>query len=482
MKQRLPIPTALALLTFCGILLLPQIVPALKNLRSLDPQRIPEVTQFPLRDGSGEASSDPLASPAVMEEQRTKRLVMAAPKNLIDPAHVLDSFYASLLEGGTTTILHYGDSPTTADLITADARNMLQQEYGNAGTGFVLMARPWAWYNHRGVEMSASNWKIDIAGISELRDGLNGLGGVSFQGAPGAVANWKLKDSTHTDLEVAYLAQPGGGEFTISAEDEPLGTISTSAEERIPAFAHFAIPAGASHFELRVTQGPVRLYGADFRKPGPGIVYSSLGINGANVTLLSHALNGQHWTGQLRHYKPDLVIVNYGTNESGFPKFIDSTWGREMREVVRRLRTALPGVAVLLMSPMDRGEKKETGEIDTLASIPRLVSTEQKVALETGVAFFNTFEAMGGQGTMGRWYQSEPRLVGADYIHPMPAGAKIVGQLLVAALREGFRHYKMEGLKEKIVQLDAEAAETRRRAAMLRPGAGESANNTTFKR
>lgn len=469
MKQRLPISTALTLLTFGVLILIPQAVPLLKNFRSLDPQSIPEVTRFPLRAIPEERSADPLASPAALEELRTRRLVMAAPKNLIDPARVLDSFYAALLEGGTSTVLHYGDSPTTADLITADARNMLQQEFGNAGTGFVLMARPWAWYNHRGVDMSASNWKIDIAGISQLRDGLNGLGGVSFQGAPGAVARWTLRDSTHTDLEVAYLAQPGGGEFTIAAEDEPLGSITTAAEVQESAFARFAIPAGASHFELRVTQGSVRLYGADFRKPGPGIVYSSLGINGANVTLLSRALNGEHWAGQLRHYKPDLVIVNYGTNESGFPRFIDSTWGREMREVVRRLRSSLPGVAVLLMSPMDRGEKKETGEIDTLASIPRLVSTEQKVALETGAAFFNTYEAMGGQGTMGRWYQSEPRLVGADYIHPMPAGAKIVGQLLVAALRDGFRRYRLEEVKEKIAQLDAQAARTRREASVLRP-------------
>jgi len=467
MKSRLPVSTALTLLTFAALILTPQAIPLLKDYRSLDPKRIPEVTQFPLRSLPEEKQVDPLASRAELEEMRTKRLVLAAPKNLIDPAHVLDSFYASLLQGEITTVLHYGDSPTTADLITADARSLLQQEYGNAGTGFVLMARPWAWYNHRGVEMSASNWKIDVAGLSELKDGLSGLGGVSFLGAQGAVARWKLKDSTHTDLEVAYLAQPGGGEFSIEAGGEPLGMMSTAADQRTPGFAHFSIPEGASDFELRVTKGSARLYGVEFRKPGPGILYSSLGINGANVTLLSRALNPWHWAEQLQHYKPDLVIINYGTNESGFPQFVDSTWGKEMREVVRRVRVALPGVSILLMSPMDRGEKKQTGEIDTLASIPRLVSTEQKVALETGVAFFNTFEAMGGQGTMARWYQSEPRLVGADYIHPMPAGAKIVGQLLYSALHAGFRQYKMEELKEKIAQLDAAAAETRRQARTM---------------
>jgi hypothetical protein len=97
---------------------------------------------------------------------------------------------------------------------------------------------------------------------------------------------------------------------------------------------------------------------------------------------------------------------------------------------------------------MDRGERKTNGEIGTVEAMPRLVDIESKVAAETGVAFFNTFEAMGGEGTMAKWYNGEPRLVGADFIHPMPAGARIVGELLYNALREGYNGYKLRQLKE----------------------------------
>ena len=79
----------------------------------------------------------------------------------------------------------------------------------------------------------------------------------------------------------------------------------------------------------------------------------------------------------------------------------------------------------------------------------RLVKIESKVAEDTGVAFFNTFQAMGGDGTMGRWYAAEPRLVGSDYIHPMPAGAKIVGELLYGSLRDGYNDYKLRQLKSR---------------------------------
>ena len=49
---------------------------------------------------------------------------------------------------------------------------------------------------------------------------------------------------------------------------------------------------------------------------------------------------------------------------------------------------------------------------------------------------------MGGEGTMARWYESQPRLVSADFMHPLPAGAKKVGVLLYQALDSGFRQFK----------------------------------------
>ena len=215
-----------------------------------------------------------------LDALKAKRMMGTSGKNLVDPSHALDHFYEALLKGEGTRIIHYGDSPTTADLITADARAMLQREFGGGGSGFVLVARPWAWYNHRGVSMEASNWKIDIAGNAELKDGLYGLGAVSFRGQPGAIAHWNLRDSSHTSVEVYYLNEPDGGEFVLEAEDKPLGTVNTTAEQQAPAFAHFDIPPGATHFTLKVTSGNVRAYGADFRKDGPGAGHQD-GVGGS---------------------------------------------------------------------------------------------------------------------------------------------------------------------------------------------------------
>jgi lysophospholipase L1-like esterase len=250
-------------------------------------------------------------------------------------------------------------------------------------------------------------------------------------------------------VEVAYLAQPGGGSFAFEADGQEIGTADTNAEQAHAGFVTFTLPPRASEMRVRVTDGAVQLYGVEFRKDRAGVLYSSLGVNGASVTLLSRAFNRAYLSAQLAHYRPDLVVLAYGTNESGYAGFIDTTWVQEMEIAVKRVRTALPQASILLMSPMDRGELKPDGSIGTIDTLPRLVAKEKQLAIDLGVGFFNTFEAMGGRGTMAKWYAAQPRLVGSDYIHPLPAGAKIVGELLYDSLRDGYSDYKIRTLAER---------------------------------
>jgi lysophospholipase L1-like esterase len=190
-------------------------------------------------------------------------------------------------------------------------------------------------------------------------------------------------------------------------------------------------------------EGPVRLFGITAERLGPGVVYDSLGLNGASITVLSHRFNQQHWTAELQQRNPNLVVVNYGTNEADFADFVDKQYEKELREAIRRIRAALPGSSILVMSPMDRGQRTGPGEIETMETIPRIVATQRRVAQETGCAFFDTFHAMGGAGTMSRWYNRQPRLVSADFIHPYPAGGKIIATVFVKQIEAGLSRYKL---------------------------------------
>lgn len=373
------------------------------------------------------------APPVVVPKQ--PGVVVAPPKEVPDldvPPGSLDSFYTSLRKGGTTRILHYGDSPTTADSITSDVRRLLQQRFGDAGHGFVLIAKPWAWYGHEGIHLDAKGWKIEPASQSRAPDGIHGLGGVSFRGELGAVSHVGLPDASYSRVTVYYLSQPDGGTFTVSAGDMKIGEVTTASDEKAPGFTELTLPPEAKTIDLSVSSGKVRLFGYRFDKSQPGVQYSSLGVNGAQIQMVLRYYEPKQWTAALQHEDPALVVLNYGTNESIYPAYVEKQYPDELRKVIARVRAALPNASILLMGPMDHGET-------TPPALEKLVEVQKQIAEETGCAFFNTFHAMGGAGTMARWYHSEPRLVSADFMHPLPAGAAIVGGLFENALMEAYQ-------------------------------------------
>jgi lysophospholipase L1-like esterase len=388
--------------------------------------------------------------------------VRPAPKSplLEDSGGALDHFYASLWRtekggaGAVTRVVHYGDSPTTADLITGDVRTILQQRYGSAGHGFVLIAKPWAWYQHAGVDLSAEGWDISPATQFKAHDGLFGLGGVSFTGGAGAQSHIVFKDRRHTSFAIWFLMQPGGGVFTVTADGAPLGRVETAGASKIAARSQFDVPGGASRLDLRVEEGPVRIFGVSVEKAGPGVVYDSLGLNGASINVLSRMFNADHWAAELRERDPQLVVINYGTNEADFTAFIDKQYAGELRETIRRVRAALPNASILVMSPMDRGYRTGADEIETMPNIPRLVAIQRRIARETGCGFFNTYEAMGGEGTMSRWYNAKQRLVSGDFIHPTPGGGKLIATIFAREIGFGLNRFKLR----QVLQTSAKGA------------------------
>jgi lysophospholipase L1-like esterase len=446
---------------FCAIITAPRFIPAFYNWHIYEWETARGLFAF----------HDRTPSPTPVEDQHValRRPEAAArpaarPPDLADPSGRLDSFYDELFRierresGARVRILHYGDSPTTGDLITSDTRALLQAKFGDAGHGTYLIAKPWAWYGHSGLDCRASGWTIDPATLTNLKDGLYGLGGVSFRGSAGASSTVTFKKPGHTRVSVSYLAQPGGGAVQVESGGRILGEIDTEAPEALAGAQDFSLAPEALSVSLKVTRGQVRLFGYAFFKGEPGVVYDSIGLNGAYSRVLARFFNFDHWAEQLRQAAPDLVVVNYGTNESVYAPYVDTQYEKELREILRRLRVAIPDTAVLVMSPMDRGERQAGGAIGTVPVMNRLVAMQERIARDERVAFYNTFQAMGGPGTMGRWYNAEPRLVSADFIHPMPSGARIVGTLFYKALLEGYYRHKLKKLDQQLNHVESAPA------------------------
>jgi lysophospholipase L1-like esterase len=386
-------------------------------------------------------------TPMIQSKGSEKLLPVSAV--FIDDTNNLDPFFVQLWKleqgeaNGVVTILHYGDSPTTADLITGDVRAQLQSRFGDAGRGYTLIAKPWAWYGHRGVEISDHGWKIRT-GVGLMREGIYGLGGAAFEGQPGAWSKFQLTESQQSAVDIEYLAIPGGGAFAVEADGQRIVEETTDSERQIAVSVHVELPPGTKTVSIRPTKGTVTLFGADFRRGEKGLLYDSLGLNGATTSVIARVLQPVLWKEELDHAAPALIIVNYGSNESSFGAFVHKQYAGELRLAIQRIREAAPDASILVMSPMDRGERGGLDEIQTMSTIPEIVAIQRQVAAEDHVAFFDTYDAMGGNGTMARWYAASPRLVTADLLHPTPQGATIVAGLFVDQLELGYNRWKMQ--------------------------------------
>ena len=217
----------------------------------------------------------------------------------------------------------------------------LQARFGNAGHGFILPAKPWAWYQHAGVRVNGSGWQMVPASHFEAHDGLFGLGGVVSPAALPPRAKSNLRRPLTRDSKSGSCANPKAVFWTSPPMTFRSAASIPRAIPRAPISPH-SKRLRRFHIGLARHPGPCPPVWCQRRNSGAGLVYDSLGLNGASITVLSRIFNQSHWVAELQHRHPALVIVNYGTNEADFPDFIDQQYEKELHEAIRRLRARCP--------------------------------------------------------------------------------------------------------------------------------------------
>jgi len=185
----------------------------------------------------------------------------------------------------------------------------------------------------------------------------------------------------------------------------------------------------------------VRLFGVTLERDGPGVVYDALGLHAAMAAHWQRQ-DRAHWRDQLALRDAALVILEYGTNESDMERFDADKYERAFGGLIDELRDAAPGTSILVVAPLDRAESRD-GRLVTRPVIHDLVSIQRRVALSHGAAFWNTFDAMGGDGSLVRWFRARPQLAGGDLTHPTPRGAEVLGNMLAGALINAYEAHAL---------------------------------------
>ncbi|MCA9660602.1 MAG: hypothetical protein KC486_19835 [Myxococcales bacterium] len=431
-------------------------------------RKLAELARAEVDTADSGADVEPFVEPEVAEPEPEDAPIPAYAAHADDDEAIerrlenprrLDRFYAALartdlrMAGAVTRASHYGDSAIGNDGITAAIRAKLQARFGDAGHGFHLLGQPNASYRHVGVKVDEkSPWHHCFIIQGCRSDGHYGFGGTTFESTGGAeivigTANKGAMGRKVRRFEVYFAAAPRGGNLRLKLDDQEPILLSTAADALEDRWHTIEADDGEHRLSIRAAGGgKVRAYGVTLERDGPGVVWDGLSQIGA---LTRRMLNWdkEHIRAQVAHRDPDLVVLMFGGNDMNMRGGMEKYKG-ELTEVVE-LFLGKDGEEVnggnppacLIMAPLDHGERKGQ-QIVTREIVPRLVEAQREVAEAAGCAFFDTYAAMGGDGSMGRWSRANPRLGSGDLSHLTLHGHKVIGAMVYRALMDGYRDFR----------------------------------------
>ena len=341
-----------------------------------------------------------------------------------------------------TRIAHFGDSIVVSDLVSGTLRRKLQAQFGDSGHGFMLIANAWPAYFHNDVtRFATAGWGVSRIVGPYAEDGLYGYGGVSFKADRNTLARFGTAKTGDFGRNVSrfvldYLEDPNGGSLQLSVDGVPRQQLlDTHGSAKKSASYTVEVPDGAHELEVYTKTGVSRAFGVVMERDTPGVVLDALGVQGARIRFMDKQ-DDAHWAEQLAWRKPDLLIYEFGANESG-DGFLYSMadYHRTMKEVIAQGQRALPQSSCLVIGAMDRAAKVGD-EIVSMRVIPSLVEEQRKAAAELGCAFFDTYTAMGGAHSMPTWVRRG--LGQADMTHPTAIGSEVIGNWVFRGLMKGY--------------------------------------------
>ena len=338
---------------------------------------------------------------------------------------------------GQARVVVYGASHVAADVWTGTVRRALQARFGDAGHGFVLPVEPWRHYRHLdiGIDSSARRWETLRARIGDDAPGLYGLAGVAVRTErAGAWGRLDTNTRTASRFELWYLRQPGGGTVDIIVDGERVRRVRTGVGEPGPGYDVVTTDDAHHTFEIRARgDGPVTVFGSSVEREAPGVVVDALGINGfraAGQLLWDEALHAEH----LRRRSPDLVVLAYGTNESGDDDQPIEVYEASLRRVLARVQGAVPTASCLLVGPSDRPLASSDGTVADRPRTAAIIAAQRRVAADVGCGFFDMVAFGGGPLHMVSWAAAEPAWAHDDLVHYTSRGYTRLGEVMTHAL------------------------------------------------
>ncbi|MCQ2283979.1 MAG: GDSL-type esterase/lipase family protein [Bacteroidales bacterium] len=159
----------------------------------------------------------------------------------------------------------------------------------------------------------------------------------------------------------------------------------------------------------------------------PGITYTSIGVNGAQVTSY---LRCQNFVRDMKLLQPDLVIFNIGVNDAYGAGFDSIGFKNNYLKLVQKIREANPNCSFIFFSNNDTWKRARKGYYVNPTG-PEVKDVMFRLADLTGGAVWDQFSIMGGLKSMETWRRKG--LAQKDHVHFTAAGYNLIGDLFYDA-------------------------------------------------
>jgi len=354
-------------------------------------------------------------------------------KNTIGNAQYLQSFYrkTALIDDSNAQvhILHIGDSHLQADFLTEQTRKLFNSE---AARGLLV---PYKVAKTNSSYMYTSKTYSDWAGkrCTKLENPLPiGIGGITVQTTDdSARIIITTKDEKGFNC-FKIFHQNDETAFDFDVYDNTGNSLLPQAYIQNKKYFETVFYSNELLYSVTVknkktnnSQWQSLIYGFYSSNGKKGVIYNSLGVNGAEYR---HYNEAQYFAEQSQALTPDLIIISLGTNEAANLKFDELKFYNQIDKLVNDLQNYNPNATILLTTPADNYRKRRYPN----TIIKRVSETIVTYCLEHNMPYWDLYKISGGYKSAKYW--KKYRLFAKDFLHYSRQGYEVQGTLLYNAL------------------------------------------------
>lgn len=448
MKNKVGATFLLTLLVVCGLTasyFLPPITVGEWSLRKVD-----LLSDVRVRPKEVIADSDTIAPPKIEKPAFVDscKSGMTCIEDFADStAYGMQHFYDALTRvnemNRPVRIAYFGDSFIEGDILTGYLREFLQKKYGGRGVGYVSITNPTAGFRptviHRYSGWS-SHASTDSCCFVRANQDLANRYFIPRSGAwvslRGTNRNYSTVDTC--TVSTCYFLSNDSVHLQATLNDRdaiPFAVVGDSTLQALTVEGRI----GSVKWSVREARGKSLFYGVSMESKR-GVVVDNFSLRGSSGQQLRSV--PERFLNQFHHLRPyDLIVLHYGPNIASQKVRNYSYYTRAMSQVMDHLKRCFPNTSFLIIGASDRAVKDEFGELVSMQGTLSLIQYQKSLAADQHIAFWNLYEAMGGEGSIVRMVQAKPSEANYDYTHINFRGGKHLAQILFDALVYGQEQY-----------------------------------------